>query len=600
VGWFLSKNGWGREQTDHPQDLNLLTSKTNMDCATWKLIQNCLKVSATPSTAMRLAHLMTGEKYSDKQMEHIFEQARGVVCGQGIIHADKAMASNLLEVLDDMPNHIYLALIHDPNTELIRVKKTRARSRKPPKGTKKGAQHLTLLTKVNGKKPSTKHVPCTVNVTDEDLVKSAMKLDDSDAMLLFVDWGSDEDLRYITMFPEVLSIDTTYGMNREKRPLLVFAGTDNNRKKITALRAFLPSECEWVFRYVFEIAIPSLIGEATVERIYQINTDGERQIYNPLTKCIVDKSSPWFDCIYVLCNYHMIDKLFSTKVKITDSNRMLVEYCKKWVKTWCFDLEKKEEYDYSYNEFRKFMDSDRAKTELGHAQERILDFYIQSSFLPKEQRMVRHVRNAVRAFDYCISCQADHKNRSLKAPGGTKPQQNIHRSAVAMVNKAEHRYQVKASVSGRAIVSTQLWSKSITAQSLPIIAEGLCRAQVTAKNSYFIKSMGQLYFYVVAKKVELSLIAIPGGRPQIARLRVVTFEVDGSVCCSCDFFERVGIVCRHILAIVPGLDESMVDVRWRSALGFYFGKPMYARVTSVIMQALEYSLEKVKAGIPSI
>jgi hypothetical protein len=81
-------------------------------------------------------------------------------------------------------------------------------------------------------------------MTDEDLVKSAMELDDSDAMLLFVAWGSDEDLRHITMFPEVLSINTTYGTNREKRPLLVFAGTDNNRKNFTAMRAFLPSERE--------------------------------------------------------------------------------------------------------------------------------------------------------------------------------------------------------------------------------------------------------------------------------------------------------------------------------------------------------------------
>jgi hypothetical protein len=42
---------------------------------------------------------------------------------------------------------------------------------------------------------------------------------------------------------------------------------------------------------------------------------------------------------------------------------MLVEYCKQWVKAWCFafELETKEEYDFSYNEFRKFMDSDRAK-----------------------------------------------------------------------------------------------------------------------------------------------------------------------------------------------------------------------------------------------
>jgi hypothetical protein len=79
---------------------------------------------------------------------------------------------------------------------------------------------------------------------------------------------------------------------------------------------------------------------------------------------------------------------------------MLVEYCKQWVKTWCFELETKEEYDYSYNEFRKFMDSDRGKTELGHAREQIMDSYIQSSFLPKVHRMVRHVMNAVRAFDF--------------------------------------------------------------------------------------------------------------------------------------------------------------------------------------------------------
>jgi hypothetical protein len=93
--------------------------------------------------------------------------------------------------------------------------------------------------------------------------------------------------------------------------------------------------------------------------------------------------------IHVLCTYHMIDKLFSTKMKITDTNRMLVEYCKQWVKTWCFDLETKEEYDYSYSEFRRFMDSDRAKTELGHAHEKILDPYIQSLFLPMEHWMVQ-------------------------------------------------------------------------------------------------------------------------------------------------------------------------------------------------------------------
>jgi hypothetical protein len=69
-------------------------------------------------------------------------------------------------------------------------------------------------------------------VTDGDLVKSTMTLDDSEAVLSFVAWGSDEDLRHIAMFPEVISMDRTYRINREKGFLLVFAGTDHNRKKL--------------------------------------------------------------------------------------------------------------------------------------------------------------------------------------------------------------------------------------------------------------------------------------------------------------------------------------------------------------------------------
>jgi hypothetical protein len=147
-------------------------------------------------------------------MEHIFEQAKCVVCCEDIIHPDKKTTSNLLETLDDMPNPSYLALVHDPQYELLRVKKSRVCIKKLCKETKKVAQHLTLLMKLQGKnKPITKHLPCTANVTDEDHVKSTMTLDDSEAMLLFVAWGSDEDLKYITTFPQILSINAPYGTN---------------------------------------------------------------------------------------------------------------------------------------------------------------------------------------------------------------------------------------------------------------------------------------------------------------------------------------------------------------------------------------------------
>jgi hypothetical protein len=141
------------------------------------------------------------------------------------------------------------------------------------------------------------------------------------------------------------------------------------------------------------------------------------------------------------------------------------------------------------------MDYDRAKTEVGLACEKNLDSYIQSYVLPKEHRVVRFVRNSVGDFDSCTSCQAYHESISLKAPDGTKPQQNIHRYAVKMVNKAEHIYQVKASVSGRATVATELCSKPSAAQSLTRIAEILYSAQVTYKNNYFVKKCVNSYCF---------------------------------------------------------------------------------------------------------
>jgi hypothetical protein len=88
VHGFSPKHGSGILNI-HKVNLNVLTSTTNMDDATRNLIQRCAKVSATSSTVMRLDHLANGEKYSNKQMEHIFEQAKGVVCGEDIIHPDK-------------------------------------------------------------------------------------------------------------------------------------------------------------------------------------------------------------------------------------------------------------------------------------------------------------------------------------------------------------------------------------------------------------------------------------------------------------------------------------------------------------------------------
>jgi hypothetical protein len=109
------QKGPGREHIKYPQDLNLLTGTINMDDATRKRIRSCARASATISTAMRLVCFVTGEKYSDKQTEHIFEQAKGVVCGEDIIHPDKTTASNLLKIPYDIPITVLYPSFTTPN-----------------------------------------------------------------------------------------------------------------------------------------------------------------------------------------------------------------------------------------------------------------------------------------------------------------------------------------------------------------------------------------------------------------------------------------------------------------------------------------------------
>jgi hypothetical protein len=63
-----------------------------------------------------------------------------------------------------------------------------------------------------------------------------------------------------------------------------------------------------------------------VSRIKQINPDGDRKIYEPLTNHSVDKTSPWCGGKPRLCDDHMIDKLFKTNVSVTENNKAFVEY----------------------------------------------------------------------------------------------------------------------------------------------------------------------------------------------------------------------------------------------------------------------------------
>jgi hypothetical protein len=83
------------------------------------------------------------------------------------------------------------------------------------------------------------------------------------------------------MFPEVLMGDVTFQTNGEGRPLFVTAAFDAYMNAFTPVRAFLPSECQWVFYWIWRVAIPTLLGRENIARTQLVLTDGDPKMYMP-------------------------------------------------------------------------------------------------------------------------------------------------------------------------------------------------------------------------------------------------------------------------------------------------------------------------------
>jgi hypothetical protein len=146
-------------------------------------------------------------------------------------------------------------------------------------------------------------------------------------------------------------VDTTFSTTKEKRPLLIGAGKDNNRRNFSAFRCFLPSEQRWVFKFSFGRMIRSLLEEKTVRRVQKVNTDGDTAIYFPLDTLKSQLNIPWEKCHHCLCTYNLINKNLSEKTSNENKYKKYLDFTIGWVRSWTEEIESEEEYVESFKRF---------------------------------------------------------------------------------------------------------------------------------------------------------------------------------------------------------------------------------------------------------
>ena len=69
-----------------------------------------------------------------------------------------------------------------------------------------------------------------------DSWREELRLEDTDEILVSCTWCLDDEKRKVNMFPEYLSFDTTFGLNRQRRSLFLAVGTDGSNKVFSAFQ----------------------------------------------------------------------------------------------------------------------------------------------------------------------------------------------------------------------------------------------------------------------------------------------------------------------------------------------------------------------------
>ena len=133
-------------------------------------------------------------------------------------------------------------------------------------------------------------------------------------LLLAVAWVRADEKRLFELYPEVLMIDVTYGTNSEGRPLGLTACVDADMRSFTPLRVFMPSECCWVFRWIWATAIPTLLGRQNLTRVQLVLSDGDAKIYEQFNQV---KEEIYPNACHGLCIFHLIVQPLQKGIKDT-------------------------------------------------------------------------------------------------------------------------------------------------------------------------------------------------------------------------------------------------------------------------------------------
>jgi len=302
-----------------------------------------------------------------------------------------------------------------------------------------------------------------VEATDTaSMIIQSLSLESGTRLLLCAMWATEDGLRYFSKFPTVLGLDTTFGTNAEKRPLARGTGKNMLRNNLPWLNCFLPSEAQWVWHWILQKGLPSMLPRTVLNSIRLILTDGDSKCYEMVDAAI--KCSIFPNAQRRLCSWHKINRGYVLPARThctpgSTYDRPFIENVCRWLEFFVRNVETEWEETHSINEFEAMLDSEFAEGTVSQSLVLYTGIFFNGYFVPRLSAICfRHYIRCPGGMHTTTSmCESENKRLKYSVMG-PRPQHSIDVAHSSIVQVETSALQ---DIEGRAYRSTSRKTNSV-------------------------------------------------------------------------------------------------------------------------------------------
>jgi len=410
--------------------------------------------------------------------------------------------------------------------------------------------------------------------------------------------------------------DVTFGTNNEGRPIGVTASPDGEMNVFTPIRAFLPSQCRWVFDWIFRTVFPSLLGREPLKRLQLLLTDGDEKIYNAFDAV---KSELYPRARHGLCLYHLVTQKLQDLARKkflepdNENNANMMHTFKLWIFSWMQlgGVENEAEFNSSFSMLRNWLYAIQQNSNSSHSMKQNaaeLEHWLTHKLIYHKERWLFPLRfsEGLMTLNQKTSSPVEGVNHTMKHKSSktVTPNMTMCTSFETQETQVHTRMLKWKRKTMQSFDSTPLWVKnSLTSRELTTIGESLLQQRFLQRH---------FYGCLLVSDFEVKVARLPGTSPtycadckpsmgqicpscsnsspipRFIRCRTVTFVDVGSgffsVGCSCPHQMNTGLPCTHIIRVMPRITPQHCHIRWHKSYPALFGRVGFEEQTKVMKQ----------------